>query len=240
MQISTTRHSSTISMELAFSPAPLGIITGVRAVAACAGGLSGGCGGEESVEPASLLDCGPSEPVVASVAVPVPDSAIPAISALSMAALPIAVACGASACSASAAIDDAGRSRIGEAPVFSMTAEPKLAGPATIQPTSTTVNAAAVAHRRGFIIGTSKVSIVPVNHATPRIFGSPFERARPKLKTTIFCRKCCSSETRCGHQKSSQRAKPVARLGQGSALFVLHLMEQPIDGFWSAGATRVV
>ena len=32
----------------------------------------------------------------------------------------------------------------------------------------------------------------------------------------------------------------MARLGQGSALFVLHLMEQPIDGFWSAGATPVV
>src|SRR6516225_3464373 len=206
MQISTTRHSSIISIELAFSPAPLGIITGVRAVAACAGGVSGGCRGDESVEPASLLDCGPSEPAVASVAVPVADSAIPAISALSMAALPIAVACGASACSASAVRDDAGRSRIGGAPVFSMTAEPKLAGEATIQPTSTAVNAAAVAHRLGFIIATFKVSIVPVNHATPRIFGSPFERARQKLQTIIFYRKCCSSETRSGKQNSGQRA----------------------------------
>src|SRR5215472_11075700 len=156
MQISTTRHSSTISMELAFSPAPLGIRTGVRAVAACAGGVSGGCGCDESVEPASLIDRGASEPAVASVAVAVTDSAIPAVSALSMAALPIAVACGASACSASAVRDDAGRSRIGGAPVFSMTAEPKLADRATIQPTSTTVNAAAVAHRRGISIRTCK------------------------------------------------------------------------------------
>src|SRR6266852_5313846 len=155
MQISATRHSSRISMELTASLASFGTGSGVLAVANCTGGVSGGSICDESGDAASTIDSGSSEAAVVSVAVPVPDSAAVATSALATAALPIAVACGASASSASAVRDGARRSSIGTAPVFSMPAEPKPASQATTQPARTTVphNAAAtVANRRGFMI----------------------------------------------------------------------------------------
>src|SRR5438105_12366601 len=113
MQMSATRHSSRISMELATSLASFGTGSGVLAVATCTGGVSGGSICDESGNAASTIDSGSGAAIV-SVAVPVTDSATVATSALATAALPIAVA---SASSATAVRDGARRSSIGTAPV---------------------------------------------------------------------------------------------------------------------------
>src|SRR5260370_9114439 len=133
MQISATRHSWRMSMELTASLASFGTGSGVLGGGTCLGGVSGGRICDESGNAASTIDSGSSEAAVVSVAVPVTDSAAVATAALATAALPIAVACGATASSASAVRDDARRSSIGTAPVFSMPDEPKPASQATTQ-----------------------------------------------------------------------------------------------------------
>src|ERR1700676_1209484 len=134
MQMSATRHSSRLSMDLTVSLASFGTGSGVLAVATCTGGDSGGSICDKPGNAASTIDFGSSEAAVVSVAVPVPDSAAVATSALATTALPIAVACGGSASSASAVRDGVRRSSIGTAPVFSMPAEPKPATQATTKP----------------------------------------------------------------------------------------------------------
>src|ERR1700682_5373193 len=155
MQMSATRHSSRILMEVTASLASFGTGSGVLAVATCTGGVPGGGICDESGNATSTIDSGSSEAAVVSVAVPVTDSAAVTTTSLATAALPVAVVCGASASSASALRDGARRSSIGTAPVFSMPAEPKPASQATTQPPRTTVphnGAATVGNRRGFII----------------------------------------------------------------------------------------
>src|SRR6266705_2125620 len=97
MQMSATRHSSGISMELTASLASFGTGSGVLAVATCTGGVSGGGICDESGNVASTIDSGSSETAAVSLAVPVTDSAAVATSALATTALPVAVASGASA-----------------------------------------------------------------------------------------------------------------------------------------------
>ncbi len=160
MQVSTTRHSSRISMRPTASLTPFGIRSDGFAVATCTGGKSAGSICDGSGNAATTIDSGLSEAAVVSVAVPVTGSAAVttsalATAALATAALPIAIACDLSASSA-LAVRDAARFSIGTAPVFSMPAEPKPASQATIHPARTTVpqNAGAtVANRRGFMIG---------------------------------------------------------------------------------------
>src|ERR1700704_2224443 len=108
MQMSATRHSSRISMEVTASLASFGTGSGVLAVATCTGGVSGGSICDASGNAASTIDSGPSEAAIVSVAVPVTNSAAVTTSSLATAALPIAVACGASASSASAGRGGAG------------------------------------------------------------------------------------------------------------------------------------
>src|SRR6266851_1757007 len=166
MQISATRHSSRISTESTASLASFGTGSGVLAVVTGTGGVSGGSICDESGNAATTIDSGLSEAAIVSVAVTVPDSAAVATPALATAALPIAVACGATASSTSAVRDDARRSLIGTAPVFSIPAEPKPTSQATTQPARTTVphNAAAtVANRRGFMI--RRLQRLHLNHA---------------------------------------------------------------------------
>src|SRR6476469_7020674 len=136
MQISATRHSSRISTEFTPSLASFGIGSGVLAVAACTGGVSGGSICDESVNAASTIGFDSSEAAVVSVAVSFIDSAAVATPTLATAALPIAAACGATASSASAVRAGAPRTSIGTAPVGSMPATP--AGQATTQPARTT------------------------------------------------------------------------------------------------------
>src|SRR6476646_6879905 len=108
---------------------------------------------------ATTIDSGLSEAAVVSVAVPVTGSAAvatsaPAAAALATAALAVAIACGSSASLALAAREAAPFS-IGNAPVFSVPAEPKPASQLTITParTSDPQNAGAtVVNRRGFMI----------------------------------------------------------------------------------------
>ena len=159
MQLSATRHSSRISMELTASLTPFGTGSGVLAVATCTGGVSGGSVCDESVIAASTIDFGSSEAALVSMAVPVTDTAA-ATPAIPTAGLPITVAWAASASSTSAVRDAARRSTIAAAPVFSIPAEPKPASQATTQPAITVWHntAAAVANRRGFMIPTSKGS----------------------------------------------------------------------------------
>src|SRR6266702_1231921 len=136
MQMSVSRHSSGISMELTASLTSCTTGSGVLAVATCTGGDS--CGSIcELGDVASTIDSALSEAVVVSVAVPVNDAAAVATSDLATVALPISVACGASAISASAVRDAARRSSISATPVFSVPAGPKPASQATIQPART-------------------------------------------------------------------------------------------------------
>src|SRR3954447_23538986 len=131
MQMSATRHSSRISMDLTASLASFGTGSGGLAVAACTGGVSGGSICDESGNAASTINSGSSDAVVVLAAT---DSAAVTTSAFATAALPNAVACGASASSATPVRDGARRSSIGTAPVFSMPAEPTEAGHATTPP----------------------------------------------------------------------------------------------------------
>ena len=64
--------------------------------------------------------------------------------------------------------------------------------------------------------------------ADATVFGEAI-RARQKLQTIIFYRKCCSSETRCGKQKSSQRAKRYF-LANGALRTRLRFIRPPFDG----------
>src|SRR6476660_5207264 len=155
MQVSATRHSSRISMELTAFLASFGTRSDGFAVATCTGGKSadGTCDGSGNA--ASTINFGSSEAAVVSVATPVTDSTAVATSALAITGLPIAIACGSSTSTASAVRDGARRSSIGTAAVISMPAEPKPASQATTQPARTTVPqdaGATVANRRGFMI----------------------------------------------------------------------------------------
>src|SRR5258705_2292055 len=98
MQMSTTRHSSTISMVLtAVSLTSVGTGSGVFAVASCTGGVSGGRIGDGSGNAASTVDAGSTEATtIVSGAVSVTGAAAIATSplataALAATALPIAV-----------------------------------------------------------------------------------------------------------------------------------------------------
>src|ERR1700692_1584559 len=178
MQISATRHSSRISIELTVSLTSFGTASDGSAVATCTGGGSAGNICDGSGNAASTIDSGSYEAAISPGAIPVTDSA-----AVATAALPIAVACGGPASSA-LAVSDAARSSIGTAPVFSMPAEPKPASQATIHPARPSVphNASAtVADRRGFMIPSPpKAPPEPcctARHATASFFGSRYDRA---------------------------------------------------------------
>src|ERR1700692_4563351 len=97
MQLSATRHSSRISMDLAGSLTSFGTGSGVLAVATCTGGVSGGSICDEAANAASTIDSGSSDAAVVSVAVCVTGSAAVATSALATAALLIWGAWGTSA-----------------------------------------------------------------------------------------------------------------------------------------------
>src|ERR1700759_1461882 len=125
-------------MEPTAPLASVGTGSGMLAVAACTGDVSGVNICDESDNAASTIDFGSSEATV-SEAASVTDSAIVATSALATTTLPIAVACGVFASSASAARAGVRRSSIGTAPLFSMPAEPKAASQATTQPARTAV-----------------------------------------------------------------------------------------------------
>src|SRR5260221_11660481 len=123
MQMSATRHSSRLSMDLTASLASFGTGSGVLAVATCTGGVSGGSICDEAGNAASTIDSGSSDAAVVSVAVCVTGSAAVATSALATTALLIAVAWGASASSASAARDGARRPPVGPASALLVPAE---------------------------------------------------------------------------------------------------------------------
>src|SRR6202051_3417090 len=183
MQISATRHSSRISIELTVSLTSFGTASDGFAVATCTGGRSAGSICDGSGNAASTIDSGSYEATVLPVAIPVTDSADVATSVSATAALPIAVACGGPASSA-LAVRDSARFSIGTAPVFSMPAEPKPASQATIHPARPSVphNASAtVADRRGFMIPSPpKAPPEPcctARHATASFFGSRYDRA---------------------------------------------------------------
>src|SRR5260370_34583095 len=110
MQVSATRHSSRISMQLTASLTPFGTRSDGFAVATCTGGKSAGSICDGSGNAATTIDSGSSEAAVVSAAVPVTGSAaVPvtgsaavttsalATAALATAALPIAIACDLSA-----------------------------------------------------------------------------------------------------------------------------------------------
>src|SRR6476620_10645499 len=103
MQMSTTRHSSTISMVLTGAYlTSSGDRSAVLAAATCTGGVSSGCIGDGSGNASSTIAAGSAEATtVLSVAVFVTGSATVATSVLATAALPIVAACGALARSAS-------------------------------------------------------------------------------------------------------------------------------------------
>src|SRR5207342_559107 len=118
MQLSATRHSPRISMELTSSLTSFGVGSDMLAVATCTGGDSGGSICDESGNAASTIDFGSSEAGVVSAAVLVIDSAAVATSALPTTVLPVAR--GVSASSASAMRYGVRRSSIDTAPVFLM------------------------------------------------------------------------------------------------------------------------
>src|ERR1700704_3346615 len=97
MQMSATRQSSRISMELTASLASFGTGSGVLAVATCTGGVSGGSICDESGNAASTIDCGRSALAVVAMGVCVIGAAAVAASALAASALLVTVAAGASA-----------------------------------------------------------------------------------------------------------------------------------------------
>src|SRR5258708_27830418 len=232
-QMSTTRHSSRISMELAASLTSFGAGSGVLAVATCTGGDSGGGICDEFGNAASTIDSGSSEAGVMSVAVPVTDSAAVATSALATSALApvalsIAVAFGEAASSASAVRDGARRSSIGTAPEFSILAVAKPGSRSTTQPARTTVphNAAATfADRRGLIIWSPpKAPPEPcctAKHATGLIFRINMDAQWRKLQVINFLTECCPNATRRRRASaSSTRSEPfywnvVAAVGAG-------------------------
>src|SRR5712675_405081 len=202
MQVSATRHSSRISMELTASLASFGTRSDGFAVATCTGGKSAGGICDGSGNAASTIDSGSSEAAGLPVAIPVTDSTAVATSALAITGLPIAIACGSSASLALAA-RDAARFSIGTAPVFLMPAEPKPASQPTIQPARTTVphNAGAtVANRRGFMIG--RLQSLHLSHAAqPSMRRADFSdqdmtAQRRKLQVINFSKECCPNAMR--------------------------------------------
>src|SRR5258708_15166483 len=141
--MSTTRHSSRISMELAASLTSFGTGSGVLAVATCTGGDSGGGICDEFGNAASTIDSGSSEAGVMSVAVPVTDTAAIATSALATSVLAtvapsIAVAFGEAASSASAVRDGTRRASNCPSPQVLTTAVAEAGRPSATPPARTT------------------------------------------------------------------------------------------------------
>src|ERR1700745_3765295 len=174
MQISATRHSSRISMELTPSLTSFGTTSDEFAVATGTGGRSAGntCAG--SGKAPSTIDLGSSEAAVVSAAVPATHSATVATSALATATFSNLVACGAS--TTSALRDGEGRYSIDTTPAFSMPTERKPVCEATTQPARPTVPHKAVVtcgNRRGFMIPSPPPEpCCTAKHATGLIFGS--------------------------------------------------------------------
>src|SRR6266487_2404399 len=156
MQISATRHSSGVSMELNASFAEPCTGSGVLACATCTDGVSGRGIGRGSGKAASRI---------ATLVTATPCS-------------PVAVACGASMGSALAVADVAQLPSVGAA-VFSMPEEPKRAGPPATQPARTTVPQTA-ANRRGLNTPSppvsSKAPPEPMDHARKKTAGYHFFR----------------------------------------------------------------
>src|SRR6267378_2843109 len=133
--MSTTRHSSTTSMELTAPVVSPGSGSCLLAVVTCAAGASVGSVSDGLVEALSTAGCRLpevsvlSDSVVVSMAVGDTGSAVAAAPA---ARLSVAFTCGASAGSASV-VSDARRSISGAAPVFSIPPVPGAASQTTAQ-----------------------------------------------------------------------------------------------------------
>src|SRR5258707_7151304 len=136
------------------------------------------------------MDLGYSAAAVVPAAVPVPNSATAATSALATVMLPDAVACGAS--TTSAVRDGEGGSSIDTAPAFSGPTEPAPVSEATTQPARPTVPHKAVVactNRREFMIPSPPPEPCTAKHATRLIFGSKWARAMTKTAGYQFLQK---------------------------------------------------
>src|SRR5208337_432506 len=80
MQISGTRHSSTVSMDLTALPISVWTASGPVGTAICIGGVSAGNFCEECTTAVSTIDSDRSEPVVPAAVVTISASEMPVLS----------------------------------------------------------------------------------------------------------------------------------------------------------------